>query len=313
MIKSLLKYTFFKNLKKLHNKIYVLGMHWTEYRESWLTNLSGRENGDRILDAGCGNAWIKNEFARYDTPVEYYGVDLAVGDENLTYKVSALADLHYLPFKNDSFDKAISNSVLEHVENPARVFSEMVRVVRPGGQIYLSVPFSFALHQRPYDYHRFSKYILELYAVRNNLKIVSLWPMGGFFTVLRYIFTNHTMSSFNDHKLWLFVFGIVNYIIKFLDRTIIAPVIFLLDKLDRNKYLTLGYFVVYEKLGESKLQLPSDLFRCPICEDDKASLIFNETDCLCSSCEHRFKMKDSVPDLSLSDSFKPRSNMIDEV
>ncbi len=288
-------------------------MYWTEYREAWLNNISMRESGDRLLDAGCGNAWVKSEFSRYDTPVEYYGVDLAVGDEDLTYKVSALADLHHLPFKDNSFDKAISNSVLEHVESPARVFSEMVRVVRPGGRIYLSVPFSFALHQRPYDYHRFSKYILELYAVRNNLKIIELWPMGGFFTVLRYIFTNHTMKSFNDHKLWIGIFNVINFITKILDRTIIAPIIFLLDKLDRNKYLTLGYFAVYEKNGEELKDLPVDIFRCPICEDDSASLELNSNECVCTKCKHKFNVKQSVPDLTLANSFKPRSSKIDEV
>ena len=82
-----------------------------------------------MLDAGCGDAWIKSEFKRFNKPIDYYGIDLGIGDEDLEY--------------------------------PDKVFSEMARVVAPGGRIFLSVPQSFALHQRPYDYHRFTKYILE--------------------------------------------------------------------------------------------------------------------------------------------------------
>ncbi|MBT3583419.1 MAG: methyltransferase domain-containing protein [Halobacteriovoraceae bacterium] len=285
-------------------------MYWTEYRRAWLKRLSTVKEGDRLLDAGCGDAWVKNEFARYNEPIDYYGIDLAVGDENLSYKVTALADLHSLPFKDSSFDKVISNSVLEHVENPTEVFSEMVRVTRPGGRIFLSVPFAFALHQRPYDYHRFTRYILERYAHRNKLKIISLWNMGGFFTVLRYIFFNYTLLSLNDHPLWVGPFKIINFVTKLFDKTIGAPIVFLLDFLDRNKYLTLGYFVVYQKDGSLSGDLPEDPFRCPVCHQDSAEFEKSEIKFSCNSCHHDFPVKDKVPNLTLSDSFEPITEKI---
>jgi len=312
MVKKLLKHPRFKKLKALHNRFYTLGMYWTEYRESWLNNLSERKNGDRILDAGCGDAWVKREFNRFDTPVEYFGVDLAVGDENLNYKVSALSDLHQLPFKDNSFDKSISNSVLEHVESPSRVFSEMVRVVRPGGKIFLSVPFTFALHQHPFDYHRFTKYILKLYAVRNNLNVVKIWPMGGFFTVLRYISTNYTMRNLNDNIIWNFIFGVVNFFTNIIDKTIGGPIAYFLDLFDKNKHLTLGYFVVYEKKGEVSTTLPDDPFRCPICEDDNSILSESDNNLRCHKQNHCFPINNNVPDLTLKDSFNPRSNSINK-
>lgn len=45
-----------------------------------------------------------------------------------------------LPFEDDYFDYVTSYQTLEHVQNPLRVISEMVRVTRPGGAIQISCP-----------------------------------------------------------------------------------------------------------------------------------------------------------------------------
>jgi len=45
-----------------------------------------------------------------------------------------------LPFPDQSFDAAISVSVLEHVTGPVNFLSEVLRVMKPGGVFYLAVP-----------------------------------------------------------------------------------------------------------------------------------------------------------------------------
>lgn len=45
-----------------------------------------------------------------------------------------------LPFTDNSFDICYSSNVLEHVDDPKKVITEMVRVTRPGGIIQIVVP-----------------------------------------------------------------------------------------------------------------------------------------------------------------------------
>lgn len=44
-----------------------------------------------------------------------------------------------LPFADASFDLVISDNVVDHAEDPARIVSEMVRVLAPGGLLYFTV------------------------------------------------------------------------------------------------------------------------------------------------------------------------------
>lgn len=53
-----------------------------------------------------------------------------------------VADGRALPFEDDSFDHACSISVLEHIEEPgdAEALRELVRVVKPGGRVLVTLP-----------------------------------------------------------------------------------------------------------------------------------------------------------------------------
>jgi glycosyltransferase involved in cell wall biosynthesis len=51
-------------------------------------------------------------------------------------------DVMSLSFVEDSFDRVLSFDVLEHVPDPYRAFCELYRVLKPGGVLIFSVPFS---------------------------------------------------------------------------------------------------------------------------------------------------------------------------
>jgi SAM-dependent methyltransferase len=53
---------------------------------------------------------------------------------------AVLANAEHLPFADDTFDVVVSSEALEQIERPVRAIEEMARVLKPGGQLLLSVP-----------------------------------------------------------------------------------------------------------------------------------------------------------------------------
>src|SRR5262245_40469135 len=114
--------------------------------------------GTRLLDAGAGECAYKKYFAHCD----YKSVDLGVGNlewayENLDY----VAPLDQLPLADDTFDAALCTQVLEHLEQPRACVKELYRVLKPGAQLYLTVPMAQSEHQVPYDFFRYTSYGLR--------------------------------------------------------------------------------------------------------------------------------------------------------
>lgn len=56
----------------------------------------------------------------------------------------------------NSIDFVVSVSVLEHVRYPQKVMKEVHRILKPGGIVYVNVPFIFPYHADPDDFYRFS-------------------------------------------------------------------------------------------------------------------------------------------------------------
>ena len=71
--------------------------------------------------------------------------------------VDIVADISDLPFADSSVDVVINEFVLEHVPNPEEIVAEIKRILKPGGIVYVSVPFVMSFHSSPNDYYRWSK------------------------------------------------------------------------------------------------------------------------------------------------------------
>ncbi|MGD1914042.1 MAG: methyltransferase domain-containing protein [Rivularia sp. (in: cyanobacteria)] len=63
-------------------------------------------------------------------------------------------DIHDLKFENESFDAAVCWSILEHVPDPQKAISELYRILKPGGKIWVQLPFLYPFHEEPKDYWR---------------------------------------------------------------------------------------------------------------------------------------------------------------
>ena len=64
-------------------------------------------------------------------------------------------DIHDMPFPDASFETVVCQSVLEHVEDPQKAIAELMRVLKPGGKIWIQLPFHFPYHGQS-DYWRVS-------------------------------------------------------------------------------------------------------------------------------------------------------------
>lgn len=68
------------------------------------------------------------------------------GDLNPTQPGHQRLDVESLPFADETFDLAICNHVLEHVNSPMRALHELFRCLRPGGLLIAQKPFAPAMH-----------------------------------------------------------------------------------------------------------------------------------------------------------------------
>ena len=110
--------------------------------------------GQRVLDLGCGEGrHLIGALLAAD--VAAVGVDLSHGDlltgreKTQDWAVSVneprrpmltQASGYALPFADHSFDAVICSEVLEHVPSVTRVMQEIDRVLKPSGQLVVSVP-----------------------------------------------------------------------------------------------------------------------------------------------------------------------------
>jgi len=73
-----------------------------------------------------------------------------------------IEDLPYV--RREVYGTAVCLNVLEHVENPFRVFAAMYQIMRPGSLLVLSTVFSFPYYPSPRDFWRFSPECLRYLA-----------------------------------------------------------------------------------------------------------------------------------------------------
>ncbi len=122
----------------------------------------GPLDGSHVLDIGCGMGGKTVVYSEAGARV--VGVDISPSkvvqahSYALSREVRALfitGDAETLPFADNSFDLVIANDSLEHFSDPASTFSELSRVLRPGGRLFLFfTPWHSPLGSHLYDYIR---------------------------------------------------------------------------------------------------------------------------------------------------------------
>jgi len=105
--------------------------------------LLGPFSGDEAaLDAGCGTGAVAFALASHvaevvgvDTRAEYLEAAREVAPGNVRF---VEGDVMALPFGYAEFDLSCCHRVLHHVRRPELAVSELARVARPGGRVFIA-------------------------------------------------------------------------------------------------------------------------------------------------------------------------------
>ena len=116
-----------------------------------------------VIDVGSGPERLGKEFINVDV-FPFPEVDI-------------VADAAQLPFRDNSIGALVNESLLEHVALPDLVAREMVRVLKPGGFLYVSAPFIHPYHASPDDFNRWTSSGLRF--LFRDLEIVETGVRSG--------------------------------------------------------------------------------------------------------------------------------------
>jgi SAM-dependent methyltransferase len=130
----------------------------------------------RCLEVGCGRGFFQ------DLVEDYTGVDLSDSVRQNLHKPFYQTSATELPFGNDEFDAIWSVYTLEHIPEPEKALTEMRRVLKPGGLIFLKPAWqcrpwaASGFSVRPYkDFDLRGKLVKASIPIRNSILFRSLY------------------------------------------------------------------------------------------------------------------------------------------
>ena len=137
----------------------------------------------RLLDVGAGEAPWRDLLP---VTVEYVGVDADLSGE---FGMRRQSNINYydgkrLPYDDESFDYVLCTEVLEHVSDPLLFLADLQRVLRRGGTLILTVPWSARLHHLPHDYGRFTRFGLAALLKSTGFSGVTIEERGNDIAVI---------------------------------------------------------------------------------------------------------------------------------
>lgn len=157
--------------------------------------------------------------------------------------VDVVGDAHNLPFNDNEFDGVIITGVLEIVENPQRVVSEIFRVLKHEGKVLATLPFLQPYHPDPTDCYRYTREgVRNLFA---QFEMIKLCNARGIFSMMCWIMRHFLANvlSFNNMvlwKIWYVIWGWLIFPFKYLDY--IAP------DYKRLYFISSGFLYIGKKL-----------------------------------------------------------------
>lgn len=195
-----------------------------------------------VIDLGCGQRPYESELK--SVAEQYLGIDWSNSLHGLHADI--VADINKpLPLKSASIDSVVSFQVMEHLCEPQTMLNEACRILKPGGVIFITVPFQWWVHEAPHDYFRYTRYGLEHMLGKAGFANIQIEESTGFWTMWLLKF-NYQLNRVTSPKVPL----VFRWILFPLITLICAVTQFLGPLLDRvwpEKRETAGYSVIAYK------------------------------------------------------------------
>ncbi|TAE18437.1 MAG: SAM-dependent methyltransferase [Bacteroidetes bacterium] len=136
----------------------------------------------KILDVGCGIMPYR-EYILQNNPqaTQYIGCDFedSLAGEYAMGKPDFFWDGKTLPAEDNSYDTVIATELLEHCAYPEEVLKEILRVLKPQGTLFFTVPFLWTLHLLPYDEYRYTPFSLKRHIENAGFTNIAIESLGN--------------------------------------------------------------------------------------------------------------------------------------
>lgn len=134
-----------------------------------------------VVDIGCGRGPYRSLLLAPPSRItNYIGLDLSGNHyDRRGSAASVYWDGRAMPFAANSVDGAIATEVFEHCPDPSAIMAEALRVLKPGGRLFFTVPFLWPLHDVPYDEYRYTPFSLERHLRSAGFGGIQIGALGG--------------------------------------------------------------------------------------------------------------------------------------
>lgn len=119
---------------------------------------AGNRPGIKILEIGSREVTGKSNARKRFAAAHYVGFDYYPG-ENVDVVGDAHRVSHY--FGQEEFDIIYSSAVFEHFAMPWVVATEIAKILKVGGIVFVETHFSYSSHERPWHFFQFSDMALK--------------------------------------------------------------------------------------------------------------------------------------------------------
>tara|TARA_B100000315_G_scaffold260614_1_gene323436 strand:+ start:1795 stop:2535 length:741 start_codon:yes stop_codon:yes gene_type:complete len=156
--------------------------------------------------------------------------------------VDIIGSVDNIPIPDGAVAGVLFQGVIEHISNPQKAISEINRILKPGGNIYVEAPFMQHFHYDPEDNYRFTDDGLEKIFSLNGFEIIKKGSLYGPSAVLADVLIEYISIFFRNPIFYWVVKWIAGWFlfwIKYLD--------ILFIKNPQSKYLSLGVYIIGRK------------------------------------------------------------------